>query len=332
MIIPHIQTQTLTDPYREFEFSVKCGTDSFEKLFSSFIFFWKSQLQYSVLNYQSAHRLTSFPCSVQGSELRPRVYWTWKGLGAFPTCLRLHSWRTLWWHTFFIILIIFALFILSFNNFGDDIVIIKDRSTCDTSKSRSANDSADRFSWMASLSNSCNFSRSPCKLLNGPVCCSPLLWYKGERLSFGYGLWGFVLHTDPLVEEQTLYLEAGKSGWCSWVPWFSGGKRNFRSQAQHFCFEPGRMSRVFLSTLQIKLLSSNFFSVLSLYRKGSCFTFLKHHGFLDLPFTNISNFSQVALATAMPVNLTLLFQNTFLQIGGKFLMVNTGRTRQTRLH
>ena len=66
--------------YREFEFSktliktVKIDTGDFEKLFSSFIFFLKSQLQHSVLSYQSAHRLTSFSCSVQGSEFRLRVY------------------------------------------------------------------------------------------------------------------------------------------------------------------------------------------------------------------------------------------------------------------
>ena len=44
--------------YREFEFSkrlmktVKIDTGGFEKLFSSFNFFWNSQLQHSVLNYQ----------------------------------------------------------------------------------------------------------------------------------------------------------------------------------------------------------------------------------------------------------------------------------------
>ena len=42
---------------------------------------------------------------------------------------------------------------------------------------RSANDSAERFGWIASLSNSCDFSRSSCKLLNGSsssfavACC-----------------------------------------------------------------------------------------------------------------------------------------------------------------
>ena len=45
----------------------------------------------------------------------------------------------------------------------------------------------------------------------------------------------------------------------------------------------------------------------ALYRQGSCFTFLKHRGFSDLSITNFSNFSPVALATVMPVNLTLLF-------------------------
>ena len=45
----------------------------------------------------------------------------------------------------------------------------------------------------------------------------------------------------------------------------------------------------------------------TLYQQGSCFTFLKHHDFLDLPTTNISNFSPVALAVTMPANLTLMF-------------------------
>ena len=36
-----------------------------------------------------------------------------------------------------------------------------------TALSRLANDSADRFGWMSSLSNLCNFSRSSSKLLNG---------------------------------------------------------------------------------------------------------------------------------------------------------------------
>ena len=36
-----------------------------------------------------------------------------------------------------------------------------------TSISRSANDSADTFGWVASLSKRCNFSRTSCKLLNG---------------------------------------------------------------------------------------------------------------------------------------------------------------------
>ena len=39
----------------------------------------------------------------------------------------------------------------------------------------------------------------------------------------------------------------------------------------------------------------------------SCFTFSKHRLFLDLPITNISNLSSVALATAIPVNFILLF-------------------------
>ena len=45
----------------------------------------------------------------------------------------------------------------------------------------------------------------------------------------------------------------------------------------------------------------------ALYWQGSCFTFLKHRGSLDLPIRNISNFFPVTWATAMSVNFTLLF-------------------------
>ena len=148
------------------------------------------------------------------------------------------------------------------------------------------------------------------------VCCSPLLWYKDKRLPFGNGFWGFVLHPGPLVEEQTLYLEAGKLGWCSWGSWFRVSRAGSQSGGQTFCFELERMSRVFVPTLQKKL--QHFFC--ALYWQGSCFTFLKHRGFLDLPITNISNFSPVALAAALlSIFLYCSFlQNTFLQIDGKF--------------
>ena len=122
---------------REFEFSksliktVQIDSGGFEKLFSSFIFFWKSQLQHSVPNYQSVHGLTSFPCSVQGSEFRPAHTEHGKVLQRFQHAFNFISWRTCWWRTFFIILIIFALFILPFNNVGDDIIIIRERSRCD---------------------------------------------------------------------------------------------------------------------------------------------------------------------------------------------------------
>ena len=36
-------------------------------------FFWKSWLQNSLLNHQSAHGLTSFSCSVQGCKFRPAL-------------------------------------------------------------------------------------------------------------------------------------------------------------------------------------------------------------------------------------------------------------------
>ena len=82
--------------YREFEFSkslvktVKIATGGFRKLFSSCIFFAKFMLLHSVLNYQSTHGLTSFQCSVKGSDFCPCAYRTWKGLAAFPTRLQFH--------------------------------------------------------------------------------------------------------------------------------------------------------------------------------------------------------------------------------------------------
>ena len=72
--------------YRDFEFSksfiktVNIDTCGFEKIFSFFIFSWKVSY-HTVLNYQSAHGLTSFPCSVQRNEFCP----------AFPTRLQLHQ-------------------------------------------------------------------------------------------------------------------------------------------------------------------------------------------------------------------------------------------------
>ena len=217
---------------------------------------------------------------------------------------------------------------------------------------------------MVSLSNWCNFSRSPCKLLNGSSswftaacwfdwllldflkqltmvsfdtafhddakCFVPwriLIFGSGLLLStaliqrlttfFRWWLWDFVLHSGPLVEEQTLYLEAGKSGWCSWGSWFQDEQGNCQSEGQPFCFELERMSRAFLLSLQIKLLSSIFF--LRSVSAGKLLYILKHRGFLDLPITNISNVFPVALtATMLSILLYCSYlQNTFLQIGGK---------------
>ena len=73
-----------------------------------------------------------------------------------------------WWHTFFIILIIFTL-----------TTSLEKEADVTTSQSRSANDYVDRFSWMVSLSNSCNFSRSSCKLFSWIIIivhCCLLLW------------------------------------------------------------------------------------------------------------------------------------------------------------
>ena len=123
--------------YREFEFSksliktVKIDTGGFEKVLSSLIFFWQSQLQHSVLNYQSTHGPTSFPCSVQGTEFCPYAFQYGIILQRFQCVFNFITWSTRWWRTFFIILIIFVLFIRHFNNFGDDIIIIKERSRCD---------------------------------------------------------------------------------------------------------------------------------------------------------------------------------------------------------
>ena len=45
---------------------------------------------------------------------------------------------------------------------------------------------------------------------------------------FGNGLWCFVFHPAPLVGQQTLYSEAGKSGWCTWCSWFQSEQGNFQ--------------------------------------------------------------------------------------------------------
>ena len=99
------------------------------------------------------------------------------------------------------------------------------------------------------------------------VCCSRLLWYREEQLFFDNELWGFVLHPGPLVEEQMLYLEAGKLGWSSWGSWLQSEQGNCQSERQPSYFELERRSRVFLPTLQIKLLWSYFFSGLCIDRK-----------------------------------------------------------------
>ena len=79
------------------------------------------------------------------------------------------------------------------------------------------------------------------------ICCSPPLRYKDERLSFGNGVWGFVLHPGPLVEEYTLYLEenschptfflrsvsAGKMFYIFKAPWLFG-----RANHKHFQLFP----------------------------------------------------------------------------------------------
>ena len=61
---------------------------------------------------------------------------------------------------------------------------------------------------------------------------------------------GFVFDPGALVEEQTLYLEPRKSGWCLWGSWFQDEQCNCQSEGQPFCFELKRMSRLFLPTLQ----------------------------------------------------------------------------------
>ena len=70
-----------------------------------------------------------------------------------------------------------------FSSFFPSIILVMISSSLEkeadvtTSISRSANDSADRFGWAASLSKRCNFLRTSCKLLNGllssftAVCC-----------------------------------------------------------------------------------------------------------------------------------------------------------------
>ena len=132
------------------------------------------------------------------------------------------------------------------------------------------------------------------------------LWKRFVTLHCFDGIWGFVLHPGPLVEEQTLHLEAGKSGWCSWGSWFQGEQGNCQSEGQLFCFELERMSPVFWSTLQIKLLSSNFFlrsvsagTLLYIFKAPCLFGLANHKHFQLFPSCTSGRHS------CQSVNLTL---------------------------
>ena len=65
-------------------------------------------------------------------------------------------------------------------------------------------------------------------------------------------------------------------------------------------------SQVCTTILQIFDCPSNSFFG-DLYLQGKLFMCLKQQGVLDLPITNIGNFSPIAFPTAIPVSLTLLF-------------------------
>ena len=87
------------------------------------------------------------------------------------------------------------------------------------------------------------------------------------------------------------------------------------------------MSRVFLPTLQIKLLPSNFFSALCIGREVAL------HFYSTVAFWTCQSqiFPTFPQLHQRPPCVTILLycsclQNTFLQIGGKFQMLNTGRT------
>ena len=225
-----------------------------------------------------------------------------------------------------------------------------------TSLSRSANDSADIFGWMASLSNLCNFSRSSNKLLNGSSSSfTAACWFNWLVLDFLKRLtivffdtafhddtkcfiaWRILIYgsglliSTALIQRWTtlfwwlalrLHIKPWAIGWRTDIvfggrkirlmfvrSWFQGEQGNCQSEEQPFSFKLERMSRVFLTTLQIKLLSSNFFSSLCT-GMGSCFTFSQI----------FPTFPQ--LYQRPPCLSFLLYcyclQNTFLQIGGKF--------------
>ena len=205
---------------------------------------------------------------------------------------------------------------------------------------------------MASLSNSCKFSRSLCKLLNGSSSSfTAACWFDWLMLDFLKQLTmvsfdtGFhddtkcfiagrilifassLLLFTALIQRRTTFFR-----WCALsyriTPWSIGWRTDValggrkirlmfvRSLISGWVGQSSIRSATFLlwarkDGLSFLTHSSNKTPVIqlffyTLYRQGSCFTFLKHHGFSDLPITNISNFSQVALAAAMPVNLTLL--------------------------
>ena len=71
-----------------------------------------------------------------------------------------------------------------------------------------------------------------------------------------------------------------------------------------------------------------------LYLQGRCLTFLKQRRFLDFQITNMGSFSPVALATAIPVSLTLLFFSSehFLLWGDMFYLGDSDRKDRTRRH
>ena len=204
---------------------------------------------------------------------------------------------------------------------------------------------------MASLSNSCLFSRSFRKIFNGlsssftAACWFDWLMFLKQLTMVSFDTtfhddtkyfiaWrilkfeGGLLLSTALIQRQTNFFWWWALRLCI-APWLTGwrtdfvfGGRKIRLMFVRFLILGwgGQLSlRTATSLLWVRKDESSFLTHSSnktpanqlffcaLYRQGNWFTFLKHRGFLDLPITNISNFFPVALATAMPVNLTLLF-------------------------
>ena len=136
-----------------------------------------------------------------------------------------------------------------------------------------------------------------------------------HRLKNGRHIWG-----------QKYDLNVGQvSDW--WMGWTIV---NYKSNFSIICTKLPPSLRTHSS--KISLFIQLFFC--DLYLQGRCLTFLKQRRFLDFQITNMGSFSPVALATAIPVSLTLLFFSSehFLLWGDMFYLGDSDRKDRTRRH